>query len=90
VGQYEDALLSMQHIASLNASGILAVNMSWGKLPRGGDVANGNSLLSLGLDYLAQQHDALFVMSKGNASSPGELLPKDSYNGLVLGSTGST
>jgi hypothetical protein len=37
----------------------------------------------MGLDYLAQKHDALYVMAKGN-NKVGWSIPQDSYNGLVV------
>lgn len=56
-----------------------AVNMSFWN----GGNADGNSLLSLGVDWSAKKYDILNVMSRGNVGEPG-IVPKDSYNGVAV------
>ncbi|MBX9583903.1 MAG: carboxypeptidase regulatory-like domain-containing protein [Gemmataceae bacterium] len=84
---YFNTLVSMQHVAKQNGDQVPVINMSMGLPPRPAEGAplNGLSGVSQGLDYLARQRDVLFVLSKGNTDAGGGDIPKDSYNGLVVG-----
>jgi subtilisin family serine protease len=77
---YVHAIQSLQRIATRpNSAGTRAINNSWGKP----GTANGNSLLTLGVDWLASQHDVLLVFSGREDSSVGPI-PKDNYNGMIV------
>jgi hypothetical protein len=79
-GAFEDALITMQNIGTMN---VAAMNLSWGKPLRVGDSLNGNSLLTSGTDYLSQRYDTLMVVA-GNEGAPARPLPSDQYNGITV------
>jgi hypothetical protein len=94
---YQNALLSMQVVASNDAR---AVNLSWGKpLPDGGAHGDGSSLLARGLDWLSVNQKVggigndspntgnnlyVIILHNTGVTLP---TPKDSYNGIVVGAT---
>lgn len=78
---YTDAMLSMQQVAS--QTGMRAINMSWYKETEPMAQLDGTSLVSKGLDWSAQAHNVLYVLSRGNAADGG-MIPKDSYNGVTV------
>jgi hypothetical protein len=83
-GAYENALLSLQQVAS--QSGMRAINSSWGKPLRMGDSLDGNSLLTLGFDWVASRYDVLNIIA-GNEDTGGKPVPTDDFNGMVIGAS---
>ncbi len=81
---FQHALLATQDIARRNDGDLPVINHSWGKPLEPGARLDGNSLLSLGMDWMAQEYEVLHVFA-GNFGSGGSPLPTDSYNGLVVG-----
>lgn len=85
--RYQDALISMQHVALQNSGDVRAINLSWGK----GGTLDGTSLLTQGLDWSATTHDVLYVKSRGNLKSDGtpqsDSVPRDNYNGINVAAT---
>ncbi|MGL4513732.1 MAG: S8 family serine peptidase [Lacipirellulaceae bacterium] len=80
---YQDTLRTIQHVATQNGGAVAAVNHSWGKeLPPAAVEIDGNTLLSLGMDWSARVHDVLHIVA-GNEGYPGPL-PTDIFNGLVV------
>jgi hypothetical protein len=81
VGPYTEALLSTQYIAQ--RPNMRAINHSWQK-PRQSVNAplDGNSQLTLGMDWIASRYDVLNVI----AGNQGEMqpLPKDNFNGMTI------
>ena len=79
---YEDALLTTQYVATFFGDDVRAINHSWEKPQAPGDMLNGNSLLTLGMDWLARKHEVLQVF----AGNQGETLPvpTDTYNGMTI------
>jgi hypothetical protein len=80
---FDQTLLTIQHIAT--QSNMRAVNHSWGKVLPLGQQLNGNSKLTMGLDWSATTHDVLHVVAAVNAGPQGLVLPKDNYNGITVG-----
>jgi subtilisin family serine protease len=77
---YFHAIQSLQRIATRpNSAGTRVINNSWGKP----GTANGSSLMTLAVDWLASQHDVLLVFSGREGTSVGPI-PKDNYNGMVI------
>ncbi len=78
----DEILLSTQHVAN---QGVLAINHSY---VAGGGVPNGNSQVTLGIDYLARIHDVLNVT--GNRNEPVgfpmnfPFWPGDHFNGITV------
>jgi len=80
---YQHAILTFQFIASLPNT--RAVNHSWGKATESpGDPLDGNSLLTLALDWSASQHNVLHLVA-GNQGAGGRPVPKDNFNGMTIG-----
>ncbi|MFO0900942.1 MAG: S8 family serine peptidase [Pirellulales bacterium] len=78
---YQHALLATQHVGQQAAGSVRAIGHSWGKGLRTGATLDGQSLLTLGVDWLATQQDVLQVFA-GNEGNGGSPLPTDNYNGL--------
>ena len=79
---YEDALLTTQYVATFFGDNVRAISHSWNKDQRPGDLLDGNSLLTLGMDWLARKHEVLHVF----AGNQGETrpVPTDNYNGMTI------
>lgn len=85
---YSEVIITTQYLAKLFPQGtqqqIRAINHSWGKLPLNANVApDGNSLVTLGLDWIAQRFDVLNVVA-GVQDSTGQRLPSDNFNGVTV------
>ena len=82
---YDDAISAMQFIAT--RSGMRAVNHSWGKdTVMLGDPMDGNSQMTLALDWSAREHNVLHLVA-GNQGNPPvltKLVPKDNFNGMTI------
>jgi hypothetical protein len=80
---YDDAILTFQFIATI--PNMRAVNHSWGKQEADyhTNPLNGESKLTMALDWSAYWHDVLHVVSgnQGNMIP----IPKDNYNGMTIG-----
>ncbi len=76
-------LLTVQQIAE--QAGMAAINNSWGQLVRDSVTYDGNSKLTLGMDWIASNYDVLIV----KAGNEGKMvpLPADIFNGLVVGAS---
>ena len=76
------AAIAAQHVAL--TSNARAINMSFGKLLDSGVTLNGNSLLTLFLDWSASsfQHDVLYVVAGNDGST--RYVPTDNYNGMTV------
>lgn len=81
VGPYQEALLSTQYVAQ--RPNMRAVNHSWQK-PRQSVNAplDGNSQLTLGMDWIASRYDVLNVV--GGNQGENQPLPKDNFNGMTI------
>jgi subtilisin family serine protease len=85
-----EASIAAQHLAMQYNGSIRAINFSFGE-PLSEDsrrrpVLDGNALLTLCIDWLANQYNVLPVVS-GNQGNGGIPIPTDTYNGLVIGFT---
>ena len=78
-----EASLSAQHVALQNNGDVRAINFSFGEPLVGTNTLNGNSLLTQFVDWSAQQHDTLYVVS-GNQGKGGYPVPTDEYNGVTV------
>lgn len=81
---YENALTTIQHVASQNGDDVRVINNSWAKSVRAGSSNNGQSLVTMGTDYLASKHETLMVWAGPQDTRLG-WVPQDIYNGLVVG-----
>jgi hypothetical protein len=79
---YADAILMMQRIAMQNGGDVRVINHSWGKPKEASAAIDGNSQLTLGVDWSARVHDVLYVV----AGNQGFMLPipKDNLNGMTI------
>lgn len=77
-----NAAIASQHLAT--ALDVQAINMSFGEDLDSGMTLNGNSLLTLFVDWSATQHDVLYVVAGNEQSSPAGPVPTDDYNGLTV------
>jgi len=75
---YPQQLRALQHLALQNGGDVRAINTITGV---GGGIYDGESLLTLGLDWSARRYDSLYVMARGNAGV-GPSVPRDNFNGL--------
>ncbi len=83
---YDDAILAMQFIA--NQPNMRAVNHSWGKdTVTPGDPMDGNSQMTLALDWSAREHNVLHLVAgnQGSTLPLKKLVPKDNFNGMTIG-----
>jgi hypothetical protein len=82
---YQDALVTTQHVAAQNSGDVRVINHSWGKEDVG--PLNGDSLLTAGFDWIAEEHDVLHVKA-GNeivgVQMGGVPVPSDNYNGMTI------
>ena len=78
-----DAALSAQHVALQDGNDVRAINFSFGEQLVGGNVLDGNSLLTKFVDWPARQDDVLYVIA-GNEAGGGIPVPTDNYNGLTV------
>lgn len=74
------ALRAVQHIAQQADGNVRAINMSFGLQ----GTPDGESLLSLGVDWVARRYDVLLVNS-GLQENLTNYRPKDAHNNLVVG-----
>jgi hypothetical protein len=85
----QDVLRTTQFLAKLfpknNLQHITAVNHSWNKGNE--ETLSGNSLLTLGMDWIAMEHEVLNVIAGPEGGAP-QTLPTDNYNGIVVASSG--
>lgn len=51
-----------------------------------GVTPNGQSLVTLGLDWSARRHDVLYTVSGVQSHTPPQIIPSDNYNGVTVGS----
>lgn len=82
---YQNALLSTQQVAQQS---VHVINHSWGKDLDPSASFDGNSQLTLGLDWMASRYDVLNVVA-GNeldpdTNMPGGPVPTDIYNGITV------
>jgi hypothetical protein len=84
MGQPEECL-SAQQIAIQNGVDIRATNFSFGEPlsrdPRPKAILDGNSLLTLCIDWSSRVHNTLYVIA-GNQGRGGIPIPTDNYNGV--------
>jgi hypothetical protein len=77
-----DAALSAQHIAQQNEGDVRAINMSF-SYPLN-FILDGNQLFTQFIDWSADRHDVLYVVSGRNTTtSAGNWIPADNYNGIT-------
>jgi hypothetical protein len=80
---YRDAMLTIQFIAT--RPNMRAVNHSWGKeAPAFPGLLDGNSQLTLGLDWSARQHDVLHLVAGNQGDVADTPIPKDNFNGMTI------
>ena len=80
----QDALAAAaQHIATQNNGDIRAINMSFIISGSSGVNPNGNSTLSLFIDWSARVHDVLYVAS-GKQKVEIAAVPADNFNGITV------
>ena len=85
-----NSALSAQHLT--NVAPVRSVNMSFGNELEGSHVVDGNSLLTLFVDWSATQHNVLYVVA-GNEfflGVPGGPIPTDNFNGMVIATSEKT
>jgi len=88
--QNDDSLvaLGLNRLALLNGGQIKAINMSFYGVPGFFDNPDGNSYTTQFVDWSAQRHDVLYVVSWGNADSLETLRkPADNFNGITVASS---
>lgn len=82
----ESALLSTQYVAARypfeDSRHVRAINQSWG-VTDPNTPPEGDSQLSLGMDWIASQHDVLMVVA-GAQSGTFRNTPDDAYNGVTV------
>jgi hypothetical protein len=87
---YVDPLLTTQYLASLfsltSLSRVRAINHSWSKPLETGAVLDGNSLLTLGMDWMSRHYDVLQIVA-GNEDPGVVVVPTDDFNGLTVAYT---
>jgi hypothetical protein len=83
-----EACLTAQHIARQYNSSVRAINFSFGELlnedPRPNPKLDGNALLTLCVDWIANTHNTLPIIA-GNQGKGGIPIPTDLYNGFTVG-----
>lgn len=81
---YDDAILTMQFIASI--PNMRAVNHSWGKEEVDfSNPNNGESLLTMAIDWSAIRHNVLHLVAGNQGMTANKPAPKDNYNGMTIG-----
>lgn len=82
---FSELLASAQKVVTEGE--VHAVNHSYGIAQSGAVIPNGDSQLTLGLDWMARAHNVLHVTSGetdiGSATQP-RFVPNDTYNGMVV------
>ncbi len=78
---YQDALISIQHVSQ--QPNVWAVNNSWLK-PNTEATLDGNSLLTLGIDWIASHYNNLEVMAGVETGHTTRPIPTDNYNGMTI------
>ncbi len=86
--QDDEAALTSQFINTQNGGDIRAINMSFGDPLINGHVLDGNSDLSLYVDWSATHDDTLYTIA-GNETGPSQNnpIPTDSFNNIVVNSS---
>jgi hypothetical protein len=79
---YQDALIAIQHVSQ--QPNVWAVNNSWLK-PNTEATLDGNSLLTLGIDWIASHYNNLEVMAGMETGHTTQPIPTDNYNGMTIG-----
>jgi hypothetical protein len=79
-GTDSDILLTIQKIAS--QSGMRAINPSWGEPLKPGGMTDGNSQVTLGIDWSASRYDVLHVVAGSEGHSIP--IPSDNFNGITV------
>ena len=82
---YDHAILTFQFVAT--RPGMRAVNHSWGKPtadPNNTGPSDGNSQLTLALDWSASQHDVLHLVAGNQGPMANLPIPKDNFNGMTI------
>jgi hypothetical protein len=83
---YRDALLATQFLAADVL--VQTINHSWGKDRLDpNDLFDGNSQLTLGIDWIASEFDVLNIVAgnQGQPVSDNRSIPKDNFNGMTIG-----
>lgn len=81
---YDEALLTTQYIAQI--PNMRAINHSWQKeLPSEEALMDGNSQLTLGMDWIASRYDVLNVFAGDEGTV--RHLPSDNFNGMTIGAS---
>jgi hypothetical protein len=85
---YADALRTTQYIAKLfpfenNLQHVRAINHSWLKEDTEIGSLDGNSYLTLGMDWIAMEFDVLNVFGGPEGGSE-TVIPSDNYNGITV------
>jgi hypothetical protein len=78
-----EAALAAQHIATRNGGDVRAINMSFGNPLAAGETTDGNSLLTLFVDWSSRVHDTLYVTA-GLEMGPATPIPQDNFNGMTI------
>ncbi len=80
-----EVCLASQQVATSNGTTVRAINYSFGEPlsrdPRPNPVLDGNSLMTLCVDWSGVQHNTLYVIA-GNQGRGGIPLPTDNFNGI--------
>lgn len=88
-GQAQECLAT-QHVAQQNGGDVRAINFSFGEPlsqdPRFNPVLDGQSLLTLCVDWSARVHDTLYTIA-GNQGRGGISIPTDTFNGINVAYT---
>ena len=82
-----DFALTANRLARLSGAGVRmrAINVSAGRsLQTPFEDTNGNSHLTLFIDWSARQQDILYAIAWGNSDSPPKRSPTDNFNGMTV------
>lgn len=80
---FEDAIVTLQYVTGI--TDMRAVNSSWGKPKESaGDPLDGNSKLTLAVDWLTTKYRNVLQVVGGNEETGGVPLPTDNYNGITV------
>ncbi len=84
--QGQHALNATERIERQNGKDVRAINHSWGRITSGLETTDGRSYLTFAIDWMASAFDTLHVVGglQNDAEFP---LPKDNYNGIVVGAS---
>lgn len=78
---YQDALISIQYVSQ--QPNVWAVNNSWLK-PNTQPTLDGNSLMTLGVDWIANHYNNVEVFAGFETGHTGMEVPTDNYNGMTI------